>query len=89
MLPAHQPSDNRSVQQMRSQNRALRELVDRALGPANYAPMPRTLVVNDEPDGVVDFRIRGVFRRRDYRVLVSQQDAGQGSKILTSEGVIE
>ena len=86
MPDAPTPFQDRSVQQLRHQNSALRDLIDGALGPANYADMTRETPTLDD---LVDFRIRGVFRRKDYRVLVSKQDAGRGSKILTEDGVVE
>ena len=86
MPEAPTPFGDRAVQQLRHQNGALRDLIDGALGPAEFADMTR-----DTPtlDDLVDFRIRGVFRRRDYRVLVSKQDSEQGSKILTPDGMVE
>lgn len=86
MLPARSPLDDPDVQAIRSQNRGLRDLIDGALGPANYAPMPRVMPTTEH---LVDFRIRGVCKRRDFRVLRSLQDEQLGSKILTSEGRIE
>lgn len=85
-VPALTPLDDPDVQAIRSQNSALRQLIDGALGPANFADMPRLMPTTEH---LVDFRMRGVFRRRDYRVLRSLQDEAQGSKILTTEGVIE
>lgn len=86
MVAAPTPLDDPIVQTIRAQNSALRELIDGALGPANYAAMPRLTPTTEHQ---VDFCLRGVFRRRDYRVLRSLQDAALGSKIITSEGVIE
>lgn len=86
LVPAKKSTDDVDVQRVRAQNRAIREMVDAwlAVG-ANDADMPRSPMEN----GLVDFRIRGVFKRRDYRVLVSQQSPMEGSKIITSSGVIE
>ncbi len=86
LVAAPTPFDDPTVQAIRSQNRALRDLIDGALGPANFAAMPRLTPTTEHQ---VDFCIRGVFRRRDFRVLRSLQDEALGSKILTTEGVIE
>ena len=86
MLPARSALDDPDVQAIRSQNSGLRDLIDGALSPANFAPMPRLMPTTDDR---VDFRVRGVCQRKDFRVLRSLQDEAQGSKILTSEGVIE
>lgn len=86
MLPARSPLDDPDIQAMRGQNGRLRDLIDASLGPANFAPMPREMPTTEH---LVDFRIRGVCKRRDFRVLRSLQDEGLGSKILTSEGIVE
>lgn len=78
------PTDDPDVQRLRHQNRWLRELVDRALSPANYAQQPRSI---KPAAGLVDFRIRGVFKRRDFRVLESKQAGSE--KMLTAEGVVD
>ena len=86
MLPARSPLDDPDIQAIRGQNAGLRDLIDGALGPANYAPMPRLMPSTEH---LVDFRIRGVCKRLDFRVLRSLQGEGLGSKILTSEGIVE
>ena len=86
MDAAPTPHDDRIVQELRHQNRALREMIDAALGPAEFADAARPMPTTDD---LVDFRIRGVFRRLDFRVLVSKQDAGRGSKLITADGIVE
>ncbi len=86
MLPARSPLDDPELQAVRSQNAAIRDLIDASLGPVNYASTARLM---PDTDHLVDFRIRGVCRRLDFRVLRSLQGEGLGSKILTSEGTIE
>ena len=87
MEPAPSRSRDRALQEVRHRNRALRDLIDRALGPAELADVAWTMP--SDISALVDFRIRGVFRRRDYRVLVSKQDAERGSKIILSDGIVE
>ena len=86
MGPALTPLDDPEVQAVRSQNRALRDLIDGALSPTNYAQAARE---RPTTENIVDFRIRGIFRRRDYKVLRSLQDEALGSKVVTSDGIIE
>lgn len=86
MDAAPTPHDDRVVQALRHQNAALRRLIDGALGPAEFADTARSMPTTDD---LVDFRLRGVFRRPDFRVLVSKQDAERGSKIVTSDGIVE
>lgn len=79
------PMDDIEVQRIRAQNSALRTAIDAAFTDADYAPF---LAQRYEPGDLVDFRIRGVFRRRELRVLESRQ-TGEDAKLITSEGVVE
>ena len=87
LITAPKTTDDPEIQRLRHQNSALREAIDFALAQgANDADLPQTV---DPHSDKVDFRLRGVFRKRDYRVLVSKQAPDEGSKIITSEGLIE
>lgn len=70
LQPASTPMDNPDVQYIRNRNSSLRDLVDRALGPAEYAagvlPAP-------DMNHRVGFRIRAVCRRRNLPALESKQ----------------
>lgn len=83
-IAAPTPDDDRDVQWLRHQNSALRDLIDTALAPSEWAPL-----ANDAgDDALVDFRIRGVFRRQDYSQLISKQ-TGEVSGLLIGGGTVE
>ncbi len=86
MLPARSPLEDPELQAVRAQNASIRDLIDGSLGPANFAQTARLMPTTEHQ---VDFRIRGICKRLEYRVLRSLQDEELGSKILTSEGIIE
>lgn len=85
MRQATTPDTDRDIQYLRHQNRALMELIDASMSPSEWAPEANTVQADD---GLVDFRMRGVFRRRDYRQLVSKQ-TGEASGLLLSDGYHE
>lgn len=84
MEAAHTPDEDRDIQYLRHQNRALRELIDGALAPSEWAASANT----HADDGLVNFRIRGVFQRADYRRLISKQ-TGESSGLLLDGGHVE
>ncbi len=80
------PLEDPAVLSVVANNSAIRDVIMGGFSPSNFAPMARPIPTTDHQ---VDFRIRGICRRRDLRVLTSLQDRELGSKILTSEGVVE
>lgn len=82
--PVPLPPLSDEVQQARAENSAVRERLDALLVGAQVAPPPRQVF----DDGWVDFRIKGVFRRADYRVLRSLQ-SGEDAKLLLEGGGVE
>lgn len=84
MADAPTPDEDRDIQALRHQNRALRELIDGSLGPAEWAP-----AANDSTrvDDLVDFRIRGVFRRRDFRKFESKQTGDVSHLVIDGHAV--
>ena len=76
------PLKNRSLQYYRHQNSGLREALDAAIEPA-LDPIARDIGSEE----YVDFRVRGMFRRRAPRVLESKQDVG-GSEINADDKII-
>lgn len=65
--------------------RPLRERITAALGVTATSPQARKRADTLER---VDFRLRGVFSRPDYTVLVSKQ-TGEDAKLLTADGVVD
>jgi hypothetical protein len=65
-------------------NAALRERALAAVGVTGYSAEAQ-----DAPDmnNLVDFRIRGIFKTKDYTVLESKQSS-QGSKLLLGDGSV-
>jgi hypothetical protein len=86
MLQAPTPTNDRELQRLRAQNPALKDLLDRSLSPSAYAAMPRAYTP-ETARHLVDFRIRGVFRVQDYRVLESKQSSS--AKVLAKGGVLD
>lgn len=70
-IAAPDPFLDRETQQVRHQNRWLRTAIDDAAEPA-LDPIAREM---GHPE-FVDFRVRGIFRRRAVRVLETRQDTG-------------
>lgn len=84
MQAGHTPDQDRDVQYLRHLNGDLRALIDGALSPSEWAEEANTKV----DDGLVNFRIRGVFQRSDYRQLISKQ-TGEASGLLIGSGAVE
>lgn len=84
MSAAPTPDEDRDIQYLRHLNASMRELMDSALSPSEWAPEANSVV----DDGLVDFRIRGVIKRREYRQLVSKQ-TGEASGVILSDGYHE
>lgn len=70
MRQGHTPDDDREIQALRHQNAAMRALMDSVLAPAEWAPLANT---HTAEHGLVDFRLRGVFRRKQLRRFESKQ----------------
>jgi hypothetical protein len=79
MRAAKTPDEDRDIQYLRNQNGALRELIDASLAPSEWAPEANTVRADD---GLVDFRVRGVVRRRDFKRFDSKQGAGVSGIVL-------
>lgn len=86
MQQAATPDEDRDIQYLRHQNRALRELIDGALGPAEWAATPNDAA---HDDGLVDFRIRGAFRRQELRRFVSKQTGDVSALVIGGAAVAE
>jgi hypothetical protein len=86
LLPAKTPDDDDDVQRVRAQNRALREAIDAALAlnPAQWSGMAQTVRADLD---LVDFVIRGIFRRADYQPLRSLQTQSH-AKLRLPDGTV-
>lgn len=73
---APSPLLDRQLQEVRSRNRWLRELIDPAIE-ASFDPVAK----DGGQDDLVDFRVRAIVEADDYRVLVSKQ-TGDAAAIL-------
>jgi hypothetical protein len=78
--PGLNAADKRAIDAL--PNAALREAATKALGATAYS-----VEAQDAPDmrNAVDFRIRGIFKAKDYTVLASKQ-SHQGSKLVLPDG---
>ena len=70
------PLQDRQLQEVRSRNRWLRELIDPAIAPS-FDPIAQ----DAGRDDLVDFRVRAICSRDDFRVLISKQ-TGDASAVL-------
>jgi hypothetical protein len=88
LVPAQTPDDDEDLQRVRAQNSAIREAVDAALAlnPAHWSDLPQS--VNPDTD-LVDFIIRGVFRRKDLQPLRSLQTGGDAKLRLTDGTLVD
>ncbi|MFN8525113.1 MAG: hypothetical protein U0821_18610 [Chloroflexota bacterium] len=82
--PAPPPPEDPVLVAAAANNRALADRIARAAGPARDAPLARTVL----PSDLVDFRVKGVFRCADFRVLVSRQ-TNEDAKLMLSDGGVE
>lgn len=75
-------ADKRAIDSL--PNAALREAATKALAVTAYSAEAQ-----DAPDmrDLVDFRIRGIFKAKDYTVLASKQ-SDQGSKLVLPDGSV-
>jgi hypothetical protein len=76
---APSPLEDRQLQEVRSRNRWLRELIDPALAPS-FDP----IAPDAGRDDLVDFRVRAICSRDDHRVLISKQ-TGDASAVLVDD----
>lgn len=80
------PDTDRELQYLLNQNSAIREAVEKAMGPGDYADQS---LVFDSSKGMVDFRVRGFFKRREYRQLQSKQVEDSLGKLITHDGIVD
>lgn len=73
---APSPLLDRHLQEVRAQNRWLRDAIDAAIEPS-FDPVAK----DGGKDDIVDFRVRAIVEADDYRVLVSKQ-TGDAAAIL-------
>lgn len=86
LLSAPTPHQDREVQRLRAQNRAIRDKLDAALAPNNWAAAPASFDPGSMAN-LIDFRVRGVFRVRDHRVIESKQS--DSAKLRITDGMID
>lgn len=81
--PAHDPE----IQRLRAQNSSVRKLIDDVLkNDASWDQAPRQWSPSDDLD-LVDFRIRGVFRVKDFQPMDSKQ--ATSAKLRVKDGVLD
>ncbi len=79
---APDPLLDRQLQEIRSRNRWLRELIDPAIAPS-LDPVAR----DAGKDDLVDFRVRAICSRDDHRVLISKQTSSAAAVLLDGERI--
>lgn len=76
------PLEDRQLQEVRSRNRWLRELIDPAIAPS-FDPVAR----DAGKDDLVDFRVRAICSRSDHRVLTSKQTGDAAVVLVDGERI--
>lgn len=86
MQTVRTPDDDRDIQYLRHLNGDMRELIDGALGPAEWALQANT---HRTDHGLVDYRMRGVFRRLELRRVQSKQTGDISGLVIDGKLVNE
>lgn len=76
------PMLDRQLQEVRSRNRWLRELIDPAIAPS-FDPIAQ----DGGKDDLVDFRVRAICSRPDHRVLISKQTGDAAAVLVDGEKI--
>lgn len=79
---APDPMQDRQLQEVRSRNRWLRDLIDPAIAPS-FDPVAR----DAGKDDLMDFRVRAICARDDHRVLVSKQTGDAAIVLVDGERI--